>query len=346
MDYLAARASRKRVWDALVRIDDENRRKPSNRTRESEIRQPLSIVQVERDGESNCSELLELCYRCVTFGILKLILTGSRLDTGPQKWLCSFCGNTMKDHSWSSFDSKEDGVVVPRWQPAYCTLGKLLDRIAQDFFPRHKVSLDTDRSHWNNQIVLVFHEFDELSTVMSTTRIELQKPKQKHKSASFQAMNINQQLEALKGWLEICEKDSAEGREEIHKQCQKDNDLVIPAKRVLNLADAATGIVHIVETANHKGRYLALSHCWGDPKRHPLMSTHATLKDHMSGITISSLPRSFRDAINVCLHLGIQYLWIDCLCIVQDDRYGHRPFKESKANFYLVLSGSQKPKRW
>jgi hypothetical protein len=250
----------------------------------------------------------------------------------------------MNDHSWSSFDSKEDGVVVPRWQPAYCTLRKLLDRMAQDFFPGRKVSLDMKRSHLNDQIRLIFHKFDELSTVMSTTWIDLQK--QKPQSASFQAMNINQQLEALKSWLEICEKDSAEDREEIHEQCQKDNNLAIPAKRVLNLADAATGILHIVETANHKGRYVALSHCWGDPKRHPLMSTHATLKDHMSGIAISSLPRSFRDAISVCLHLDIQYLWVDCLCIVQDDRYSHRPFKESKANFYLVLSGSQKQKRW
>ncbi|OCK76087.1 hypothetical protein K432DRAFT_396735 [Lepidopterella palustris CBS 459.81] len=274
--YAAERASRKRLWDALVRLDEENRRKPSNRTREK-IWQPLSIVQVEREGENNCSELLELCYRCVTLVILKLFLTNSSPDTHYRKWLCSFCGNNMKDHSWSSFDSKENGIIVPRWQPAHCTLHKLLDRMAQDFFPGRKVSLDTKRSHFNDQTRLIFHEFDELSTVMSTTWIDLQK--QRPKSASFQAMNINQQLEALKGWLKICEKGSAEDREEIHAHCQKDKDLAIPAKRVLNLANAATGIRYIVETANHKDRYVALSHCWGDPKRYPLMSTHATLKD-------------------------------------------------------------------
>lgn len=155
-------------------------------------------------------------------------------------------------------------------------------------------------------------------------------------------------IQALKGWLETCENESAETEhgEEIHKQCQKDNGLAIPAKRVLNLADAATGIVHVVETVKHKGRYVALSHCWGDPKRHPLISIHANLKDHMSGMAISSLPRSFRDAIRVCLHLDIQYLWIDCLCIVQDDRYAHRSVMQSKAHFHLVLSGSQKQKKW
>src|SRR6187402_1984048 len=235
----------------------------------------------------------------------------------------------MTDHSWSSFDRKEDGVIVgPRWQPSYCTLHKLLDRMAQDFFPRRKVSLDTDRSYLHDSITFVFHEFDELSTIMSTTRINLQN--QKPKSATFEALKINQQLKALKGWLEICEKGSAEDHEEIHEECQRDKDLAIPAKRVLNLADVASGKVRIVETANLKGRYVALSHCWGDPKRHPLMSTHATLNDHMSGIKISSLPRSFVDAIKVCIFLRIQYLWIDCLCIVQDDKCGHRPSKTPK----------------
>ena len=95
----------------------------------------------------------------------------------------------MGDYSWSSFDSIEDGVVVPRWQPVYCTLCKLLDCMAQDFLPGRRVSLDTKRSHLNDRIRLVFKEFDELSTVMFTTWIVLQK--QKPESASFLAMNIN-----------------------------------------------------------------------------------------------------------------------------------------------------------
>ena len=203
---------------------------------------------------------------------------------------------------------------------------EILDRMVQDFFHGRRVSLDTKRSHLNDQIRLVFKEFDELSTVTSTTWIDLQK--QKPESASFPAMNINQQLAVLKNWLGLCGKDSAEEREEIHEECQKGNDLAIPVKRVLNLAKVATGTVRIVETADRKGRNVALSHCWGDPRRHPLMSTHATLGDHMSGMALSSLPRSFRDAINVCLYLNIQYIWIACLCIVQDDEYSHRPFDE------------------
>jgi hypothetical protein len=205
--------------------------------------------------------------------------------------------------------------------------------MAQDFFPGRKVSLDTKRSHLIT--TFIFHEVDDLSTVMSTTQIQLQK--EELKMDSFQAMNINQQLDALKGWLEICGKGSVEAGEDSyndnensvgadedsHTLCQMVKSLAIPAKRVLDLAGAATGIVRIVETAGRTGRYVALSHCWGDPTRHPIKSTQATLNDHMSGIAISSLPRSFSDAIRVCLHLDAEYLWIDCLCIVQDDQYGY-----------------------
>ena len=119
------------------------------------------------------------------------------------------------------------------------------------------------------------------------------------------------------------DEDSVEADEDAHRWCQKVESSAIPATRILDLAGATTGIVRIVETVGRTGRYVALSHCWGDPKRRPIMTTQATLKDHMSGIAMSSLPRSFNDAIKVCLRLNIKYLWIDCLCIVQDDRYDY-----------------------
>ncbi|KAF1946928.1 HET-domain-containing protein, partial [Clathrospora elynae] len=119
-----------------------------------------------------------------------------------------------------------------------------------------------------------------------------------------------------------------------HEQCQKDTDLVIPVKRVLDLAGAATDVVRIIETTDREGQYVALSHCWGHPKTHPLMTTHATLKDRMSGIALSSLPRSFRDAIIVCRRLDVQYIWIDCLCIVQDDGAEWLAEAEKMADIY------------
>ncbi|KAK4443766.1 hypothetical protein QBC34DRAFT_262980, partial [Podospora aff. communis PSN243] len=38
----------------------------------------------------------------------------------------------------------------------------------------------------------------------------------------------------------------------------------------------------------------------------------------LRGIPVDSLPRTFQHAIAVVRSLGMQYLWIDSLCIVQD----------------------------
>ncbi|CRK14558.1 hypothetical protein BN1723_010390 [Verticillium longisporum] len=68
---------------------------------------------------------------------------------------------------------------------------------------------------------------------------------------------------------------------------------------------------------NQKDRYIALSHCWGKDQQ-PLRTTTATLDDHKAGIQFGQLPKTFQDAVMVSRRLGVQYLWIDSLCIIQD----------------------------
>jgi hypothetical protein len=71
-------------------------------------------------------------------------------------------------------------------------------------------------------------------------------------------------------------------------------------------------------SAKSEFKYLSLSHCWGSVR-----SKHLTTKDSLArnlhSIPVSELPRTFRDAIEVCRALEVRYLWIDSLCIVQDD---------------------------
>ncbi|KAK3339436.1 heterokaryon incompatibility protein-domain-containing protein [Neurospora tetraspora] len=67
-------------------------------------------------------------------------------------------------------------------------------------------------------------------------------------------------------------------------------------------------------------QYVALSHCWGPPEKRPLCTIKANLKKHKREIPFTSLPPTFQDATMVCALLGVSYLWIDSLCIVQDDK--------------------------
>lgn len=76
--------------------------------------------------------------------------------------------------------------------------------------------------------------------------------------------------------------------------------------------------MRLVEGENIKASYLCLSHCWGQTQQQ-LMTTTQNISDHMNGIQWGSIPRTFRDAIEVTRTLGIQYLWIDSLCIIQND---------------------------
>ena len=64
---------------------------------------------------------------------------------------------------------------------------------------------------------------------------------------------------------------------------------------------------------------MTLSHCWGerDGPRPPKL-TDANLGSMRNHIPAETLPRTFRDAIQLTRSLGVSYLWIDSLCIIQD----------------------------
>ncbi|EIW58245.1 HET-domain-containing protein, partial [Trametes versicolor FP-101664 SS1] len=63
--------------------------------------------------------------------------------------------------------------------------------------------------------------------------------------------------------------------------------------------------------------YLALSYVWGEPQPHQTTSSNVSV--YMDGMDASHLPQTLRDAIRVTHALGFQYLWVDSLCIIQDE---------------------------
>lgn len=65
--------------------------------------------------------------------------------------------------------------------------------------------------------------------------------------------------------------------------------------------------------------YIALSHAWGLGKHRPLETVRDNVEEHKTEIKTDALSRTFRDAITVCRRLGERFLWIDSLCIIQDD---------------------------
>lgn len=113
----------------------------------------------------------------------------------------------------------------------------------------------------------------------------------------------------VREWIEYCNQN--------HIKCQDRKAPRMPT-RILDVGDSETPqFTFLVETQGQCGRYIALSHCWG--KANSFLLTHDTLEDMKRGFPLEQAPATFRDAIIITRKLGIRYLWIDSLCIIQGD---------------------------
>ena len=65
--------------------------------------------------------------------------------------------------------------------------------------------------------------------------------------------------------------------------------------------------------------YAVLSHRWGPSTAACRTTKENALRRYGEGIKVSDLCQTFQDAIVVALEMGMPYIWIDSLCIIQDD---------------------------
>ena len=124
----------------------------------------------------------------------------------------------------------------------------------------------------------------------------------------------------LNEWLTVCVLTHESCRRTVSGDViNEDAEPELP-KRVIDVfSQAGADYVCLVEARGTRGRYATLSHCWGPEHLRPLTTTTITLPNRLSGIKIKSLPKTFQDAVAVTRAIGLRYLWIDSLCIVQDD---------------------------
>ncbi|CCT61483.1 related to tol protein [Fusarium fujikuroi] len=115
-------------------------------------------------------------------------------------------------------------------------------------------------------------------------------------------------LRVVSSWLKSCQDN--------HEKCYHGHT-TLPS-RVLAVGCIGDGSIKPIDPdAGTVGKYASLSHCWG---KVPMLTTTQTSRyAHMSGIFVTDLPKTFRDAVAVSRYLGIPFLWIDSLCIIQDN---------------------------
>lgn len=117
-------------------------------------------------------------------------------------------------------------------------------------------------------------------------------------------------LDLARGWLEECRSS--------HASCRS-RDPTLPS-RVIDVGTrypVRSVRIHWADEGE-TGRYTCLTYCWGGPQ--PLSTKRANAQDLTDGILVSKLLKTLQDAIATAFKLGLRYIRIDCLCIIQDDK--------------------------
>jgi len=111
-------------------------------------------------------------------------------------------------------------------------------------------------------------------------------------------------------WLQTCLQD--------HPSCLR-RELPFLPTRVIDVGterhDDEVVKLYISKRTDHHD-YAALSYCWGGPQS--IRLTTANFNSMTHEILVDPLPQTIKDAIRVTRRLGIRFLWIDALCIIQE----------------------------
>ncbi|KAK8220689.1 heterokaryon incompatibility protein-domain-containing protein [Phyllosticta capitalensis] len=112
----------------------------------------------------------------------------------------------------------------------------------------------------------------------------------------------------MRGWVDDCV-----NRRKGHDKCERKKS-VLPTRVI----DVQSNPPKVVVSNGISESYVALSHCWGGLIETRLLDETFSAFTR-NGIPEEKLPPTFRDAIFVVRQLNIRWIWIDALCIIQDD---------------------------
>lgn len=113
--------------------------------------------------------------------------------------------------------------------------------------------------------------------------------------------------------------------------------------RLIDVGDKDDPKLRLIETPLRNDlRYLVLSCKWG-PFSH-FNTTSKNVASHNYRIEFEELPKTFQDAVVISRELGVQYLWIDSVCIivdvVKDLVQEMQRMEDTFSNAYCVLAAS------
>ncbi|PSN66415.1 HET-domain-containing protein [Corynespora cassiicola Philippines] len=138
-------------------------------------------------------------------------------------------------------------------------------------------------------------------------------------------------LEFARAMLERCQKT--------HKDCNQSIEKGWVPTRLLDVSYFPR--IRLAEKSKEQveGAYTTLSHCWGTRPFWNLTSD--TLEELRKGVDVSRFEKTFRHALQVIRFFGIQYIWIDCFCILQgSDEKAIRDWDIESSRMHKIYANS------
>lgn len=117
-------------------------------------------------------------------------------------------------------------------------------------------------------------------------------------------------LSRARQWLSTCHAT--------HRLCSQPVDDFVPTRllKIVRIDDGTA--VRLVEFfQGNRVKWAALTYVWGGDQT--FKSTTALMGMMRKNFPVQDLPATIQDAIKVCEEVGLQHIWIDSLCIIQDD---------------------------
>jgi hypothetical protein len=114
-------------------------------------------------------------------------------------------------------------------------------------------------------------------------------------------------------------------------------------KRMIKLGKGAKTARLVDIPTNATVPYAALSYCWGENAT--LMTKNHTLKKFKKNIPMWKLPQTIKDAFCLTKELGLDYLWVDAICIVQGNQLEWEEESQKMGHIYsnakIVLAATR-----
>jgi hypothetical protein len=130
-------------------------------------------------------------------------------------------------------------------------------------------------------------------------------------------VNFRARSSTIREWLTTCQKTHPKCRVNAYSDA-------LSAARVIAIGTPVDGPLQLklVRTANLGSlveQYTVLSHCWGEGSISCSTTTKTVSRYESEGVHFETLPRTFQEAVQITAAIGIKYIWIDSICIIQDD---------------------------